>query len=199
MEAAGLCMGRSEANAAKIALIGLHTKTCLDGVVVFVRERAAIGTRLIVGEDSGLVGSMEQPHLSHVAAGASRAAPHHDIIERILRDGKGRNGEDPQNHRHGKEQGKQFLHLGTPLFIFDSLLSVPTDEVKRSLSIIILQKVVAKCQCGMNCETAHSFLWKLYVLRSFLREWRPSPAAPDGAATSPERGRPWQRRNVRCL
>ena len=73
MEAAGLCMGRSEANAAKIALIGLNTKTCLDGVVVFVRERAAIGTRLIVGEDPGLVGSMERPHLSHVAAGASRA------------------------------------------------------------------------------------------------------------------------------
>ena len=45
----------------------------LDGVVVFVRERAAIGTRLIVGEDPGLVGSMERPHLSHVAAGASRA------------------------------------------------------------------------------------------------------------------------------
>ena len=101
MEAAGLCMGRSEANAAKIALIGLNTKTCLDGVVVFVREWRAIGTRLIVGEDPGLMGSMEQPHLSHVAAGASRAAPHY-----VIRGGKGRNGEDPQNHRHGKEQGE---------------------------------------------------------------------------------------------
>ena len=168
MEAAGLCMGRSEANAAKIALIGRNTKTCLDGVVVFIREWRAIGTRLIVGEDPGLVGSMEQPHLSHVAAGASRAAPHHGIIERILRDGKGRNGEDPQNHRHGKEQGKQFLHLGTPFFIFDSLLSVPTDEVKRALSIIILQKIGAKCQCGMNCGIAHDFSVKIVCAAQFF-------------------------------
>lgn len=195
MEAAGLCMGRSEANAAKIALIGLNTKTCLDGVVVFVREWRAIGTRLIVGEDPGLMGSMEQPHLSHVAAGASRA-------RRITSSEAAKAEMEKMPKIIDTERSKEnnfFIWVPPLFFIFDSLLSVPTDEVKRALSIIILQKIGAKCQCGMNCETAHSFLLNLYVLRSFLREWRPSPAAPDGAATSPERGRPWQRRNVRCL
>ena len=154
MEAAGLCMGRSEANAAKIALIGLHTKTCLDGVVVFVRERAAIGTRLIVGEDSGLVGSMEQPHLSHVAAGASRAAPHHDIIERILRDGKGRNGEDAENYGSGKKQREKFLHLDALLCNCDVLSEYFDKRIVKDAFYSHFTKDRIKRQQRLGCGTA---------------------------------------------
>lgn len=163
MEAAGLCMGRSEANAAKIALIGLNTKTCLDGVVVFVREWRAIGTRLIVGEDPGLMGSMEQPHLSHVAAGTSRA-------RRITSSeaAKAEMEKMPKTMEAERSKANNFFIWVPPFFIFDSLVSVPTDEVKRALSIIILQKIGAKCQCGMNCGIAHNFSVKIVCAAQFF-------------------------------
>ena len=162
MEAAGLCMGRSEANAAKIALIGLNTKTCLDGVVVFVREWRAIGTRLIVGEDPGLMGSMEQPHLSHVAAGASRAAPHY-----VIRSGKGRNREDPQNHRHGKEQGKQFLHLDALLCNCDVLSEYFDKRIVKNAFYSHFTKDRIKRQQRLGCGTAHNFSQKIVRVTQF--------------------------------
>ncbi|MFQ7321440.1 MAG: hypothetical protein ACLROS_10850 [Faecalibacterium sp.] len=67
-----------------------------------------------------------------------------------------------------RSKANNFFIWVPPFFIFDSLLSVPTDEVKRALSIIILQKIGAKCQCGMNCGIAHDFSVKIVCAAQFF-------------------------------
>ena len=100
--------------------------------------------------------------LTSVAITTEWATPHC-----VIRGGKGRNGEDAENHGGGKKQREKFLHLDALLCNCDVLSEYFDKRIVKNAFYSHFTKDRIKRQQRLGCGTAHNFSQKIVRVTQF--------------------------------